>query len=145
MPDVIAKDCFEMMTAENERPVETLFSDGPYPALRDRVRPRRSHRCLDHFYAFAGEHLVEAGGELGVAVSDQEPERPSVLGEIACEVAGNLVTKEPVGLSVTPRMCTTRLWSSMTNSAQSWLRPIVSTTKKSVAKMPLAWAVRNCF
>jgi hypothetical protein len=31
MPDVIAKDCFEMMTAENERPVEALFTYGPYP------------------------------------------------------------------------------------------------------------------
>jgi hypothetical protein len=42
MPDVVAKDCFEMVTAENERPVETLFSDGPYPALRDRVRAAAS-------------------------------------------------------------------------------------------------------
>jgi len=82
-----------MVTAENERPVETLFTYGPYPALRDRVRPRRSHRRLDHLDAFGGEHLVEAGGELHVAVSDQEPERPSVLGEIACEVAGNLGDK----------------------------------------------------
>src|ERR1035437_1004283 len=90
MPDVVAKDCFEMVTAENERPVEALFSDGPYPALRDRVRAGRSHRCLDHLYAFGGEHLVEAGGELRVAVSDQEPERPTLLGEIPCEVAGNL-------------------------------------------------------
>ena len=90
MPDVIAKDCFEMVTAENERPVEALFSDGPYPPLRDRVRAGRSHRRLDHLDAFGGEHLVEAGGELRVAVSDQEPERPSVLGEISCEVAGNL-------------------------------------------------------
>jgi len=95
MPDVVAKDCFEMVTAENERPVETLFPDGPYPALRDRVRSRRSHRRLDHLDTFAGEHLVEAGGKLGVAVSDQEPERPSVLGEISCEVAGNLGDKEP--------------------------------------------------
>ena len=74
MPDVVAEDCFEMVTAENERPVETLFSYGPYPALRDRVRAWRSHRCLDHLDAFRGEHLVEAGGELRVAVSDQEPE-----------------------------------------------------------------------
>jgi hypothetical protein len=87
---VVAKDCFEMMTAENESPVETLFTCGPYPPLRDRVRAGRSHRCLDHLDTFGGEHLVEAGGELRVAVSDQEPERPSVLGEIACEVAGNL-------------------------------------------------------
>src|ERR1035437_8455754 len=38
MPDVIAKDCFEMMTAENERPVETLFTYGPYPPPRARGR-----------------------------------------------------------------------------------------------------------
>jgi len=95
MPDVVAKDGFKVVATENERPVEALFTYGPYPALRDRVRPRRSHRCLDHLYAFGGEHVVEAGGELGVAVSDQEPERPSVLGEISREVAGNLGDKEP--------------------------------------------------
>ena len=77
VPDVVAKDCIEMTTAKNERPVEALFPDGPYPPLRDRVRSRRSHRCLDHLDAFRGEHLVEAGGELRVAVSDQEPERPT--------------------------------------------------------------------
>ena len=90
MPDVVAKDCFEMTTSENERPVAALFPYGPYPPLRDRVRARRSHRCLDHLDAFGGEHLVEAGGELRVAVVDQEPERPSLPGEIAGEVAGNL-------------------------------------------------------
>ncbi len=90
MADVVAKDGFEMTTAKNERPVEALFTYGPYPALRDRVRAWRPDGCLDHLDAFRGEHLVEAGGELRVAVSDQEPERPSVLGEIACEVAGNL-------------------------------------------------------
>src|ERR1017187_9022177 len=95
MPDVVAKDCFEVVATENEQPVEALFTEGPYPPLRDRVRPRRSHRCLDHLYAFGGEHIVEAGGELGVAVSDQEPERPSVLGEISGEAAGNLGDKEP--------------------------------------------------
>jgi hypothetical protein len=42
VPDVVAKDCFEMTTAENERPVETLFTCGPYPPLRDRVRAGRS-------------------------------------------------------------------------------------------------------
>ena len=66
--DVVAKDCIEMTTAKNERPVEALFPDGPYPPLHDRVRSRRSHRCLDHLDAFRGEHLVEAGGELRVAV-----------------------------------------------------------------------------
>ena len=35
MPDVVAKDCFEVIVTENERPVEALFSYGPYPPLRD--------------------------------------------------------------------------------------------------------------
>jgi hypothetical protein len=95
MPDVVAKDCFEMMTAENERPVEALFPYGPHPLFRDRVRAGRSDGRPDHLDTFGDEHLVEAGGELGVAISDQEPERPSVLGEISREVAGNLGDKEP--------------------------------------------------
>jgi len=40
VPDVVAKYCFEMVTAENGRPVEALSPDSPYPALRDRVRAR---------------------------------------------------------------------------------------------------------
>src|ERR1019366_2897233 len=95
MSDVVAKDCFEVVTAENERPVEALFSYGPYPPFRDRVRARRSDGRPDHLDAFGDEHLVEAGGELRVAISDQEPERPSVLGEISCEVAGNLGDEGP--------------------------------------------------
>src|ERR1039458_5162951 len=93
MPDVVAKDGFEVVATENEHPVEALFSDGPYPPLRMRVRTRRSDGRLDHLYAFGCEHLVKAGGELRVAVSDQEPERPTVLGEIPCEVADNLGDK----------------------------------------------------
>ena len=97
VPDVVAEDCFEMVTAENERPVETLFTYGPYPALRDRVRSRRSHRCPDHLYAFGGEHLVEAGGELRVAISDQEPERPSDPVRSPAMLRATWVTNEPVG------------------------------------------------
>ena len=33
MPDVVAKDGFEVVATENERPVEALFPYGPYPAL----------------------------------------------------------------------------------------------------------------
>jgi len=88
--DVVAKDGFEMVATENERPVEALFTYGPYPPLRDRVRLRRTHRCLYHLDTFGSEHLVEAGGELRIAVRDEEPERPILLGEIPCEVAGNL-------------------------------------------------------
>jgi hypothetical protein len=47
VPDVVAKYCFEMVTAENERPVEALFTYGPYPALRDRVRRSRQLHLME--------------------------------------------------------------------------------------------------
>jgi len=97
MPDVVAKDCFEVVTAENERPVETLFPDGPYPPLRDRVRTRRSDGRPDHLDAFGDEHLVEAGGELRVAISDQEPEGPTVPVRSPARLRATWVTNEPVG------------------------------------------------
>jgi hypothetical protein len=70
----------------------------------------------DHLDTFGGEHLVEAGGELCVAVPDEELKGPTLLGEIACEVAGNLGDKEGGRMIGDPKMWTTRLWSSMTNS-----------------------------
>ena len=88
--DVVAKDCIEMTTAKNERPVEALFPDGPYPPLRDRVRVGRADGRPDLLDAFGDEHLVEAGGELRVTVSDEELKGPTLLSEIACEVTGNL-------------------------------------------------------
>jgi len=101
--DLVAKDGFEMVTANNERPVETLFPDGPYPALRDRVRPRRSHRRLDYLYAFGGEHLVEA------AVNFASRSRIKNRNDRACSVrslrgCGNLGDKEAGRMIVTPTM-----------------------------------------
>jgi hypothetical protein len=70
--------------------VEALFPYGPYPALRDRVRPGRSHRDADGLDADRGEHRVKAGGELGVPVADEEPESPTCLIEVGSEVACDL-------------------------------------------------------
>src|ERR1035441_8699681 len=70
--------------------VEALFPYGPYPALRDRVRPGRSHRDADGLDADRGEHRVRTGGELGVPVADEEPESPTCLFDIRDEVAGDL-------------------------------------------------------
>ena len=47
MPDVVAKDGFEVVATENERPVEALFPHGPYPALRDRVRQSRQLHLME--------------------------------------------------------------------------------------------------
>ena len=47
MPDVVAKDGFEVVATENERPVEALFPHGPYPALRDRIRQSRQLHLME--------------------------------------------------------------------------------------------------
>src|SRR5450759_5431510 len=70
--------------------VETLLADGADESFGVRVRTRRAHRRADALDTDRGEHLVEAGGELGVAVADEEAEWPSGLLEVGGEVAGHL-------------------------------------------------------
>src|SRR6266545_122577 len=43
------------------------------PAFRDGIRSRRPIGQTDDLDALAAEDLVECGGELGVAVAEQEP------------------------------------------------------------------------
>ena len=58
------------------------------------------------------------------------------------QVAGLLPGPHAIRV-VTPRMCTRRVLTSMTNSTYTRLRKIVSTWKKSQASRPSAWARRN--
>ena len=78
------------------------------------VRPGRAWRDLDDLHAYRGEHRVERGGELCVAVPDQEPERAGSVVEIDDQVAACCVVQSPVGWAVTPRMCTLRVSTSIT-------------------------------
>ena len=43
---------------------------------------RPGHRCLDDLDVDGGEHRVEGGGELAVAVADQEPDAPVGVVEV---------------------------------------------------------------
>src|ERR1035437_4813671 len=70
--------------------VEALGSDGAHETLRIRVCTRRAHRGLDDLDADRGEHFVEAGGELGVSVADEEPEASTRLFEVGREVPCDL-------------------------------------------------------
>jgi hypothetical protein len=54
------------------------------------------------------------------------------------------VVQAPVGCAVTPRMCTARVWISITTSTYKRRSATVSTCRKSHAKMPDACAIRNC-
>ena len=95
MPDVVVKDCFEVTTAENERPVETLFADGPYPPLRDRVRTRCAHWRLYDSGANRSQHFVEGIDELRVAIADQEIDATMLVLETRCEIARLLGDPSP--------------------------------------------------
>src|ERR1035437_8544744 len=70
--------------------IEALGADGTHESLRVRVCTRRAHRGANGLDADGGENLVEAGGELGVPVADEEPEASTGLFEIGGEVAGDL-------------------------------------------------------
>jgi hypothetical protein len=50
----------------------------------------------------------------------------------------------PVGCAVTPRMCTRRVWISITNKTYSRLRSTVPACRKSNARIPDAWEAGNC-
>ncbi len=78
-----------MPSTQDERPVQALPPDGPHPALSEGVRPLGSERGEHDSGAVGGEHRVEAPGVLGVPISDQEPERPT-LGEMKRQVPGLL-------------------------------------------------------
>jgi hypothetical protein len=54
------------------------------------LAPRCPHRCLDDSNVDCREDGVEGGGELGVAVTDQEPETSAGILEIHDQVAGLL-------------------------------------------------------
>ena len=70
--DVGAQDVFEVAAADDQERVETLVADGADESLRVGVRLGCLHRRLDYCDSFAAEHLVERGGELAVAIVDQE-------------------------------------------------------------------------
>ena len=71
--------------------VEALVADGTHKSLRERVGSRRSDLGANRLDTDRG-HLVEAGGELGVPIADEEPEAPIGIFEVGGEVTGDLPT-----------------------------------------------------
>ena len=78
---VDAQDLFEVAARDDQQPVETLVADGTDESLRVGVRLRRLHRRVDDRDSFAAEELVEGGGELAVAIVDQETRPLEKVGE----------------------------------------------------------------
>jgi hypothetical protein len=63
---------FQVAGAEDQQVVEQLSASGKDEPLRDRVRPRRPVGQPQDFHALGAEDLIESGGELGIAVTEQE-------------------------------------------------------------------------
>ena len=70
--------------------VEEFAADRPDEAFGDRIRPRCPHRRLDDPDVDGGEDGVEGGGELAVAVADEEPEAAVGVVEVYQQIAGVL-------------------------------------------------------
>src|ERR1019366_5904999 len=66
--------------------VQTLTADRADETFRERVRPRRPHRCPDNSGSDRGEHSVESAGELSIPIADQELELPDPLLKVAQQV-----------------------------------------------------------
>ena len=91
-----------MARSGDQEVVEAFAAQGADPAFRDRVRSRCSDRGADDADVGAGEHRVEGGGELAVAVADQEPEPVGVVAEVHEQVAGLLGDPGPGGVGGDP-------------------------------------------
>src|SRR5262252_62312 len=87
MPDVLGEDLFQVASGEYEQVVEAVLPDSAHPPFGEGVRPRGAHRGEDRLGADRGEDIAQAGGELGVAVADEEPHPPACVFEIGTEVA----------------------------------------------------------
>ena len=72
--DVLAQHDVEVSGSGDKEVVEAFPAQCPDEPFRDRVRPRCSYRGADDADIGANEDGVERGGELAVAVADQEPE-----------------------------------------------------------------------
>ncbi|MDA8314266.1 MAG: hypothetical protein M0010_03705 [Actinomycetota bacterium] len=113
MPDVLGKHGLKVAAAEDEHPVEALAPHGAHDTLADGVRPRCPDRGFDDPGALGGEDGIEGGGELDVAIADEELDRARLVSELHREVGGTLglsaVTHAAAGSAVMPAIRTRRL------------------------------------
>jgi hypothetical protein len=104
--DVLGENGFEMAGAEDEHPVEALAPDGADHALADGVGPGARTGLLTILVPSAANTGVEGGGELGVAIADEELDSFRLVGEVNRDVAGLLGTQSAAGLAATPAIRT---------------------------------------
>jgi len=88
--DVRAQDPLEVALADDEQPVQALPADCPHPAFRVGVRARRPERRAHDAHALRAEHTIERGGELGVAIAEEQLRFDAPLLQLPDDVPGLL-------------------------------------------------------
>ena len=88
--DVLLQYQLQVAWSGDQEVVEALPAQGADPAFRDGVRAGCSNWGADDADVGTGEDCVEGGGELGVAVTDQETDSLGVAAEVQEQVAGLL-------------------------------------------------------
>jgi hypothetical protein len=68
MAGVSRQETVEMSATKDQRPVKDLISNGPYPALGERVGLRRTDGGGDDTDPFGFEDGIEGAGELRVSI-----------------------------------------------------------------------------
>jgi hypothetical protein len=116
MLDVDPKHLLEVVSADDQQPVQALGADGADPALRMRVRSGCPYRREEHLATLRPEDLIEAAGELRVSIAEQEPHPTPWFAEHQQQVAGLLGDPGAVGVGGHPAKWTRRVSSSMKNS-----------------------------
>ena len=110
----------------------------------DRVHPRCLRSSEDHADTFGLEYLIEQCGELAVPISDQESGVVGSITQVEHQVAGFLSDSAGRRIRPDPSTWTRCVACSTTTKQYSRASVIVSTLKKSQAKIPDAWVLRNC-
>ena len=141
--EVLTKDCFEVATPEHEHPVEALRAYGSEKAFC--VRVARGARTGALMTSVPSD--LKTSSKLAVNFVSRSRTR-NLIGRGAsakspAKLRAAWVTKVLSGCSVTPRRCARRVACSIAKSTYRRLKNTVSTLKKSVARMPAAWALRN--
>ena len=105
-----------MARAGDQQVIEAFAAQRADEAFGDRIGPRCSNWGADDADVGAGEDGVEGGGELRIAVADQEPELLGAVAEVDQQVAGLLGDPLAGGWAVIPARWTWRRSCSITTS-----------------------------
>ena len=103
VPRLLGQDPGGVVFVADQDAVGALAADGAHEPLGITVRPGSSRRCLGDRDVLAVEYGVEAGGELGVSVSDEETERADAIAQIHGQVASGLSDPLPRRVSGHPQ------------------------------------------